>query len=189
MRNWNTLSVGMRNAQISSSVPQLPSFYTIDWSSVLREHMGVITRSSWTPWWSSVTIQHAFIRKRSSYIKHLMDHTDSIGTAMLRRFNAITEDCFLTVAQLDLIAPSPHSLNNISSITKEPGNTHLMVTINTIHLVLTDSFSTIAILCDRLLQVNYTCHWKNRLIKSKIIETNSLLSRDWCLCVYVIAFS
>ena len=101
----------------------------------------------------------------SSYLKHLKDHSDMVGTAMQLRFNAIAEDHFMTIEQLDAISASPHSIANITDLSNKHANTFGI---------------------DRKFRENYTCHWKDRLIQTKVIKSNSLCFQEDDAMVYSI---
>ena len=101
------------------------------------------------------------------FLNHLKDHSDVIGTAMLCRFSAVVEDPFITTECLDELSHSPHSLNDLNSIDDEDKS------------IQTALFSTLEQYgIDRRFTVNYTCHWKDQLIKANIIKSNSIVFQE-----------
>ena len=113
------------------------------------------------------------------YLNHLKDHSDAIGTAMQLRFNAVVQDAFVTTQHLDAISPSPHSLNDITSLANAEDS------------ICSKSYESINKFgIDRMFHVNYTCHWLDKLIKSGIVRTDSIVFQEMdvyvrVLCAYV----
>ena len=102
-----------------------------------------------------IKLKHIFDLK--PFLKHLKTHFDAIGEAMQTRFEAIYQDRFTSVEELNMLSESPFSLMNY--------------TVN-----LTDEgvrlFNLYAI--SRKYPENYICHWKNLLLRCNLIDCSSL---------------
>ena len=90
------------------------------------------------------------------YAEHLLDHDDEIGVAMQTRFEAIAGSPFITEDHLDKINHSPYSLQPNISLSKETKKVLKCYGI------------------DRKLKSSYICHWKDVLIRQKLINSASL---------------
>ena len=94
----------------------------------------------------------------SCYIDHLKDHCDAIGIAMLKRFSAAMCDNMITMKSLNEISVSPADLIGES--------------MPLFSLADIDHLNRYGI--DRQLNTSYICHWKDKMIKSSLIDSSSL---------------
>ena len=94
----------------------------------------------------------------SCYIDHLKDHCDAIGIAMLKRFSAAMCDNMITMKSLNEISVSPADLIGES--------------MPLFSLADIDHLNRYSI--DRQLNTSYICHWKDKMIKSSLIDSSSL---------------
>ena len=95
------------------------------------------------------------------YLEHLDKHNDALGLALQKRFKAIYDNQFITVDQLDKLAPSPFSLlANVSEPKSETKQFFIKFCIK------------------RDFKVSYICHWKNLFIQNEIIESSSLTFQE-----------
>ena len=106
----------------------------------------------------TVRLQYFLNFKR--YLEHLLDHDDEIGMAMYTRFETITEYPFTTAEDLDKISISPHSLQQHLKLSKQSKDVVRSYGIN------------------RKLKVNYICHWKDVLIRERIINSSNLTFQE-----------
>ena len=97
-----------------------------------------------------------------SYLLHLASHDDDeIGKAMFVRFSAMYSNTFCE--EYDSISPSPYTMLN-----QWPGLKEGIV----------DYMKAFAIKRDFNQTMNYTCHWKNLLIKTNLTSSQSLTFRE-----------
>ena len=83
-----------------------------------------------------------------------------------KRFSAIAENHFMYMDELDAI--SPHKLNPCVKLSNE--------TVSHIN----------AFGIDRQFHINYLCHWKDKLMQSRVIEPNSLMFQEDDAMIYSI---
>ena len=94
-----------------------------------------------------------------NYLEHLrLRHDDAIASSMFKRLAKVTrDDMFATEHDLDKICPSPFSLMN-----PVPQLKHQTVTDLVRYAIYWD------------LQTVYMCHWKDIVIRSNLITSQSL---------------
>ena len=85
-------------------------------------------------------------------------HNDALGLAFQKRFRAVYEDPFITVEQLDQLAPSPFSLLTDIGPPGEKIKKYLKR-----YCIARDLNGS-----------SYICHWKNLFIQNEVIESSSL---------------
>ena len=100
-----------------------------------------------------------------NYLEHLrLRHDDAIASSMYKRLCKITkDDMFATEQELDRICASPFSLMNPLPMLKyKPGETNQAVEDLVRYSIYRD------------LESVYICHWKNMVIRSNLINSQSL---------------
>ena len=105
-----------------------------------------------------IRIYHPFNLK--NYLKHLVRHQDRMGDAMRKRFRAVSANLFLTPASLDAISISPHHLQTVKEGNKQTAE-------------IMENYGI-----ERGLNVNYVCHWKDKLLGCGIINCESLTFQE-----------
>ena len=104
----------------------------------------------------------------SRYLEHLLDHDDEIGAAMLNRFGTVVQYPFMTEEDLNKIDSSPHSLQSDVRPSKKTKKVIKSYGI------------------DRKLKSSYICHWKDVLLRQKIINSSSLTFQEDDALIYTV---
>ena len=106
-----------------------------------------------------VKLKYMFVL--TPFLDHLRDHHDRVGEAMRRRFDAVSNNKFITEEKLDKLSVSPYNLlgHNLQLGHKA-----------------VEYINRYAV--NRDFDENYICHWKNILIRNGAINSSSLTFQE-----------
>ena len=119
---------------------------------------------------SQRTIRLKAVFDLTRYLEDLMDHDDAIGSAMFKRFSAVSQSPFITEDELNGIDSSPYSLQPHIKLSKKTKKVIRLYGI------------------DRKIKTHYICHWKDRLLRQNINSSSLTFQEDEALIYTVLHY-